>query len=71
MSRPHGAKAMLWLHGGLTVFWIVLWIVASITGWVESVVFVSHLSIVALVLASAGGWQGARAEAKAEADNGD
>lgn len=51
-------------HGCLVVFWIALWIYASITGLVNSVAFISHLSIVALVLASAASWQAARIEEK-------
>lgn len=46
------------------IFWIALWIFATITGLVHSVAFISHLSIVALVLASAASWQSARVEKK-------
>lgn len=58
---------MLWLHGSMTLFWIALWGTAMYLGWLKSVVFVSHLSVIALVLASASAWQGARAESKADA----
>lgn len=54
------------VHAALTVFWIALWIAAGLFGWVKSVTFVSHLSVAALVLASFGGWQSARAEDKAD-----
>lgn len=52
------------VHGGLFLFWIALWIVASLTGWIESVAFVSHISMIALVLASVSSWQAARTEEK-------
>jgi len=60
-----------WVHGGFVIFWIVLWIVASIFGWLASVTFVSHLSVVALVLASLASWQAARGERKADENNSD
>jgi len=57
-------KGLKWVHFGLVVFWIILWIAAAITGWINSVAFVSHISMVALVLASASAWQAARTEQK-------
>lgn len=52
-------------------FWFVgiwamfaLWGFATYTGLVESVVFVSHVSMLALVLAVLAAWQGARGEQK-------
>ena len=57
---------MRWVHGVLTIFWLILWVVAGLAGWIKSVTFVSHLSVAALVLASFAGWQGARAEEKAD-----
>ena len=41
-----------------------MWILAIIFGWVKSVTFVSHLSIIALILASAAAWQATRTEVK-------
>jgi len=61
LNRPQTLRA---IHGGFVIFWIMLWIVASITGWIHSVTFISHLSIIALILASAASWQGARTEVK-------
>lgn len=54
------------VHAALTGFWMVLWVIAGITGWLKAVTFVSHLSIAALVLTSFTGWQSARAEDKAD-----
>lgn len=57
-------KHMKWVHLGLVIFWICLWVVAAVTGLINSVAFVSHMSMVALVLASASAWQAARTEEK-------
>jgi hypothetical protein len=51
-------------HGYMVLFWILLWIVAAIAGWLASVIFVSHLSAAALVLGSLSSWQSARVEVK-------
>jgi hypothetical protein len=58
-------QTMRRLHGGMTIFFVALWAAATIFGWVHSVAFISHLSIVALVYAAFVGWQGARAEEEA------
>jgi hypothetical protein len=50
------------VHGLLTVFWCLLWIAAFALGWLSSVVFVSHLSAIALILGSWSSWQAARVE---------
>lgn len=41
-----------------------LWVAAGYFGWLSSVVFVSHVSMAALVLAQLSSWQGARTEQK-------
>lgn len=53
-----------WVH-----FWgifvvIGVWILAGFTGWINSVAFVSHISMAALVLAEISSWQGSRTEQK-------
>lgn len=53
-----------WIHFGLIFAFIGLWGLASYMGWLSSVVFVSHISMAALVLAEISSWQGARTEAK-------
>lgn len=63
MASP---AAMRRVHGGFTLGWIGLWLVAALLGWLSSVAFVSHVSMAALVLSSASGWQAARAEEKAD-----
>lgn len=57
-------KALKWIHLGAVIFFVALWAAATIFGWVESVVFVSHMSMVALVLAEIAAWQAARTEEK-------
>ena len=57
-------KKLVLVHGVAVVVLLVLWAAATKFGWVESVVFVSHMSMLALVLAEIAAWQGARTEAK-------
>lgn len=48
---------------------VALWAVATLTHLVNSVTFVSHVSMLALVLAELSAWQAARTEQKQ--DDGD
>lgn len=57
-------KGMRRIHGTLVLVWIALWITATIFGWIASVTFVSHMSMIALVLASTSAWEAARTEDK-------
>src|SRR5690242_6675185 len=50
------------VNGWLTVFWIVMIPVSVATGWVQSVVYVSALSLWALVSGHWAAWQAARVE---------
>jgi membrane associated rhomboid family serine protease len=61
-------SAKFWkiFHGARVVFYILLWIAAAIFGWISSVAFVAHVSMVALVEGAMAAWQGARTEKKAE-----
>lgn len=54
------------INGWLTVFWIVMIPIAFIMGWLQSVVFVSALSLWALVSGHWSAWQAARVEVKQE-----
>lgn len=63
LAKP---KVLEVIHGGFVIFWVGLWITAAFKGWLESVVFVSHLSVVALVLSSWAAWQAARTEVRQE-----
>lgn len=56
-------------HAILTFTWLVTWAVAWFTGWIYQVAFVSHLSVIALVLTSWGAWQSARVEVHQKLDN--
>ena len=63
------------VNGWLTILWLVMIPVSIMTGWVESVVYVSALSLWALVSGHWSAWQAARVEveqqnqAKALAEN--
>lgn len=46
--------------------YLVLWIVATLLGWVTFTWFVSHVSMLALVEAAFIGWTSSRAEVAAE-----
>lgn len=52
------------LHGWATIVFFALWGVAVLTGWIDSVKFVSHVSMLALVYAGVSAWQSGRAEVK-------
>lgn len=57
-----------WTHFVGIFFFIGIWITAGILGWLESVTFVSHISMAALVLAEISSWQGSRTEMKQDAE---
>jgi hypothetical protein len=50
------------VNGWLTIFWLVMIPVSLATGWVKSVVYVSALSLWALVSGHWAAWQAARVE---------
>jgi hypothetical protein len=50
------------VNGWLTIFWMVMIPVSLATGWVKSVVYVSALSLWALVSGHWSAWQAARVE---------
>jgi hypothetical protein len=50
------------VNGWLTIFWLVMIPVSLATGWVSSVVYVSALSLWALVSGHWSAWQAARVE---------
>ena len=56
------------VNGWLTVFWIVMIPVSYALGWLSSVVYVSALSLWALVSGHWAAWQAARVEVKQEAE---
>jgi hypothetical protein len=49
-------------NGWLTIFWVVMIPISLATHWVDSVVFVSALSLWALVAGHWSAWQAARVE---------
>jgi len=63
-------SAMRRIHATAAVLFVALWVLAAVVGWVNSPAFIAHMSMTALVYAALTGWQGARAEKKAD-ENGD
>jgi hypothetical protein len=57
------------VQGWLTLFWLVMIPVSSITGLVKSVSYVSYLSLIALVLSQGAWWAAASVEARQEAED--
>ena len=56
------------VNGWLAVFWVVMIPVSIATNWVNSVVYVSALSLWALVSGHWSAWQAARVEVKQHED---
>ena len=56
------------VNGWLTIFWIMMIPVSYALGWLSSVVYVSSLSLWALVSGHWAAWQAARVEVKQDAE---
>ncbi len=54
------------VNGWFTLFWVAMLPVSLIFGWLDSVVYVSALSLWALVSGHWSAWQAARTEEKQE-----
>lgn len=54
------------INGWLTLLWIVMIPVSFFTGWIQSVTYVSVLSLWALVSGHWAAWQAARVEVRQE-----
>ena len=54
------------VNGWLTIFWVAMIPVSMAMGWLNSVVYVSALSLWALVSGHWSAWQAARVEVKQE-----
>jgi hypothetical protein len=50
------------VNGWLTIFWLAMIPLSLVTGWVKSLVYVSALSLWALVSGHWSAWQAARVE---------
>jgi hypothetical protein len=59
-------KFMRRVNGWLTIFWIAMIPLSAFLGWLHSVVYVSALSLWALVSGHWAAWQAARVEVKQE-----
>lgn len=60
-GRPAFLRAF---HGWCTAAWLPITALAYLAGWLQSVLFVSVVSMVALFLGSFSAWQAARVEAQ-------
>src|SRR3979411_940283 len=56
------------VNGWLTIFWVAMIPVSLATGWVSSVIYVSALSLWALVAGHWSAWQAARVEGHQDDD---
>ena len=56
------------VNGWLTIFWIIMIPISFTLGWLESVTFVSALSLWALVSGHWSAWQAARVEVEQQAE---
>jgi hypothetical protein len=57
------------LHGVLTIIWLAMIPIALVTGWIESLIFISAISIYANVAGHFSAWQAARTEVKQDDNN--
>lgn len=60
------SRFLLWLNWGLLIGSVILWIAAAVFGWLESVAFVSHISLAALVFSALAGIPAAKAACEAK-----
>lgn len=56
----------MWGYTSLLILLLILWPVATITGWITSVAFVSHISMAAFIVAVAACIETSRIEVKQE-----
>ena len=64
LDRLDDAVFLRKFHGFCTLFWLPFTLLAYVTGWLQSVTFVSLVSMIALFLGSFSSWQASRAEVK-------
>lgn len=60
------AKQLRHIHAVLTIVWAAAIPISLVTGWIESIVFISAISIYANLAGHFSAWQAARAEEVAE-----
>jgi hypothetical protein len=58
------------VNGWLTLFWLAMIPISMAFGWLDSVIYVSALSLWALVSGHWAAWQAARVEVKQDEQNG-
>lgn len=70
-GRQRQARALARLHLTLTIAWLLVIPIAVLFGLLESVAFISAISIYANVSGHFSAWQAARAEEAVERNGGD
>lgn len=65
LSQPKVIRA---LHGWSIIMWAAVWVVASepVFAWVESIRFISHVTMATALLTSFAAWCAARVEVRQE-----
>lgn len=69
LSAARSPHMMQVVNGWLTIFWVAMVPVSWALGWLESVTYVSALSLWALVSGHWAAWEAARVDARADADS--
>lgn len=64
-TTPHGMRR---INGALTIFWVVMCFPSIMLGWIDSVRYVSFLSLWALIASHWAAWQSARVEVRQDED---
>lgn len=64
VNKLQDAKFLRAFHGWATMFWIIMVPISLALGWIESVAYVSALSLWALVASHWAAWQASRVEEK-------
>jgi hypothetical protein len=60
-GRPTFLRAF---HGWSIIAWAIIWGLAVPLGWIDSIAFISHVTIVTALLTSFAAWCAARVEVK-------
>jgi hypothetical protein len=68
MRKIAAPQTMRRINGAFTVFWVFMVPISYFAGWLDSVIYVSALSLWALVSGHWSAWQAARVETRQELD---
>lgn len=68
LAWVNSPQAMRRINGVLTLFWVGMCVPSFMFGWVDSVKYVSGLSLWALIASHWSAWQSARVEVRQDED---